>query len=114
MSLKERELAADAASQERDLQAKMQLEEIRQGGESARALAKIEQDRASEILNTKIAHLENVIARNVERSNREEERFERLAGAGDSASADAPPAQQAGAPSTRQPSPPAPTKPPEG
>jgi hypothetical protein len=79
VAIKERQLAADAASQERDLQAKLQLEEIKQQGESARTLAKIEQQRASEILQTEIGRLEGLIARNVEISNRQEDRYERLA-----------------------------------
>jgi len=79
VTMKDRELAADAASQERELQAKMQLEQIKQESESARTLAKIDQERASEILNTKITQLENLIARNVEQSNREEARFEKMA-----------------------------------
>lgn len=79
ITIKDRELAADAASQERDLQARLQLEQIKQESESARTLAKIEQDRASEILNTKITRLENLIARDVERSNQEEARFEKMA-----------------------------------
>jgi hypothetical protein len=79
VAIKERQLAADAASQERDLQAKLQLEEIKQQGESARTLAKIEQQRASEILQTEISRLEGLIARNVEISNRQEDRYERLA-----------------------------------
>ena len=104
--LKQRELAANAAAQERDLQAKLQLEEIRQGGESARTLAKIDQDRAGQILETKIAQLEQLITRNVDLSNREEDRFERLAGGGPGPQASAPPPQQAGAPPLGQPLPP--------
>jgi len=104
--LKQRELAANAAAQERDLQAKLQLEEIKQGGESARTLAKIDQDRAGQILETKIAQLEQLITRNVDLSNREEDRFERLAGGGPGPQASAPPPQQAGAPPLGQPLPP--------
>ena len=78
VAIKERELAADAAAQERDLQGKLQLEEIRQQGESSRALAKIEQQRASEILQTEIGRLEQLIARNVDVSNRQEDRYERM------------------------------------
>jgi uncharacterized coiled-coil protein SlyX len=102
--LKQRELAANAAAQERDLQAKLQLEEIKQGGESARALAKIEQDRASEILNTKIAQLEQLIARNVAQSNLEQERYDRLAGTEqESQPAAPPPPHSAEPPPSRQP-----------
>ena len=104
--LKQRELAANAAAQERDLQAKLQLEEIKQGGERARTLAKIDQDRAGQILETKIAQLEQLITRNVDLSNREEDRFERLAGGGPGPQASAPPPQQAGAPPLGQPLPP--------
>ena len=104
--LKQRELAANAAAQERDLQAKLQLEEIKQRGESARTLAKIDQDRAGQILETKIAQLEQLITRNVDLSNREEDRFERLAGGGPGPQASAPPPQQAGAPPLGQPLPP--------
>jgi hypothetical protein len=106
VAIKERELAADAASQERDLQAKLQLEEIRQQGESARALAKIEQQRASEILQTEIGRLENLIARNVEISNREEDRYERLALAGQQGPAGSPPGPPAGPPMGPPPGPP--------
>tara|TARA_B100000949_G_C14289143_1_gene456185 strand:- start:5874 stop:8279 length:2406 start_codon:yes stop_codon:yes gene_type:complete len=79
VAIKERELAADAAAQERDLQARLQLEQIKQQGESSRALAKIEQQRASEILQTEIGRLEQLISRNVEISNRQEDRYERIA-----------------------------------
>ena len=79
LEIKNREMAAKAAAQERDLQAKLQLEEIKQQGESARALAKIDHQRASEILQTEVRRLEQLIERNVAVSNREEERFERLA-----------------------------------
>jgi hypothetical protein len=78
VAIKERELAAEAASQERDLQAKLQLEEIKQQGESARLMAKTDQQRASEILQTEIRRLEQLIARNVAESNREEDRFESM------------------------------------
>ena len=104
--LKQRELAANAAAQERDLQAKMLLEAIKLGGESARTLAKNDQDRAGQILETKIAQLEQLITRNVDLSNREEDRFERLAGGGPGPQASAPPPQQAGAPPRGQPLPP--------
>ena len=78
VKVKEMELAADAASQERDTQARIQLEEIRQQGENARALAKIEQQRASEILTTEITRLEKMIDREVDFSNREQDRYERM------------------------------------
>ena len=78
VKVKEMELAADAASQERDTQARVQLEEIRQQGENARALAKIEQQRASEILTTEINRLEKMIDRDVDFSNREQDRYERM------------------------------------
>ena len=76
VKVKEMELAADAASQERDTQARLQLEQIRQQGENARALARIEQQRASEVLQTEIGRLEKMINRNVEESNREQDRYE--------------------------------------
>lgn len=110
VALKERELAADAATQERDLQAKLQLEEVRQQGESARTLAKIEQERAAQILDTKITQLESLISRNVEQSNREQDRFERLAGGGRGAQASRPPSPKLGGP----PPPSQPVSPPMG
>ena len=78
-AIKEVELAADAASQERDLQSRMKLEQIKQQGENARALARLEQTRASEVLQTEISHLDGMIERAVVESNQQEERFERRA-----------------------------------
>jgi hypothetical protein len=118
VELKQKEISAEAASQEREVQARLQLEEIRQQGENARALAKIEQARASEVLQTKITQLENMIERRVAVSNEEQARYERLAVEAKEAPSSAPPPQQAGAPPAGQPlpSPPAelPTGPPEG
>ena len=76
VQIKQSELAAKAAEQERDLQAKLQLEEIKQQGESARTLAKIEQGRASELLQAEIQRLDNMIARNLDQSNREQDIYE--------------------------------------
>ena len=78
VAIKERELAASAASQERDLQARVQLEQIKQQGENARTLARIEQGRASELLQSEIKRLDQMVARQVAASNREEERFDQL------------------------------------
>ena len=77
VKVKEMELAADAASQERDTQARIQLEQIRQQGENARALAKVEQQRASEVLQAEIGRLEQMIGRDLDESNREQDRYER-------------------------------------
>ena len=77
VQIKQAELSAKAAEQERDLQSKLQLEEIKQQGESARTLAKIEQGRASELLQTEIQRLEGMIARNLEQSNREQDIYEK-------------------------------------
>jgi hypothetical protein len=100
VALKEAELAAEAASQERDLQGKLQLERVRQESESARTLARIEQERASEILQTKIAQLQELIARDVAQSNMEEARFEQMATGrkGGAAAPPGPPPQQAAPP----------------
>ena len=76
VQIKQAELSAKAAEQERDLQSKLQLEEIKQQGESARTLAKIEQGRASELLQTEIQRLEGMITRNLEQSNREQDIYE--------------------------------------
>jgi|TARA_R110000824_G_scaffold116455_12_gene267938 hypothetical protein len=77
VQIKQSELAAKAAAQERDLQAKLQLEEIKQQGESARTLAKIDQSRASELLQTEIQRLNNMITRNLDQSNREQDIYEK-------------------------------------
>ena len=77
VQIKQAELSAKAAEQERDLQSKLQLEEIKQQGESARTLAKIEQGRASELLQSEIQRLEGMIARNLEQSNREQDIYEK-------------------------------------
>ncbi len=79
VAIKERELAASAASQERDLQARVQLEQIKQQGENARALANLDQKRASEVLQTEIGRLDQMITRQVAQSNRDEDRFDKIA-----------------------------------
>ena len=79
IQINQQKLAAEAASQERDLQSRLQLEELKQQAESARALAKIEQQRASEILSTEVNRLESVITRSLDTSNREQDRYEHLA-----------------------------------
>jgi len=79
LEIKELELAANAASQERDTQARVQIEQLRQQGENARALAKIEQNRASEVLQAEISRMDNMVARAVEHSNRQEDRYEKIA-----------------------------------
>ena len=76
---KELELAAKAAEQERDTQTRLQLEELRQQGENARALAKIEQERASELLQAQVSKLDQQIARQLEQSNLEQDRYEKMA-----------------------------------
>ena len=63
LEIKRQDIAADAASQEREFQAKIQLESIKQESENARALAKIEQTRASEVLQTEVRRLEGMIGR---------------------------------------------------
>jgi hypothetical protein len=78
VAIKERELAANAASQERDLQAKVQLEQIKQQGENARTLANIEQKRASEVLQSEIHRLDQMITRQIAQSNRDEDRFDKM------------------------------------
>ena len=79
IQINQQKLAAEAASQERDLQSRLQLEELKQQAESSRALAKIEQQRASEILSTEVNRLESVITRSLDTSNREQDRYEHLA-----------------------------------
>jgi hypothetical protein len=79
---KKLELAAKAAEQERDTQTRLQLEELRQQGDSARALAKIEQQRASELLQAQVSKLDQQISRQLEQSNFEQERYEKMALAG--------------------------------
>ena len=76
VEIKRQDIAADAASQERDLQAKIQLEGLKQEGENARALAKIEQQRASEILQTEVKRLEGMIGRITSQSEASEARYE--------------------------------------
>ena len=76
IEIKRQDIAADAASQERDLQAKLQLEGIKQESENARALAKIEQQRASEVLQTQVKRLEGMIGRIASQSEASEARYE--------------------------------------
>mgnify|MGYP005816009147 CR=1 FL=1 len=76
VEIKRQDIAADAASQERDLQAKIQLEGLKQEGENARALAKIEQQRASEILQTEVKRLEGMVGRITSQSEASEARYE--------------------------------------
>ena len=78
LEIKRQDIAADAASQERELQSKMQLEAIKQEGENARALAKIEQTRASEVLQTEVRRLEGMIGRSLSESEAAEQRYERM------------------------------------
>mgnify|MGYP003146377349 CR=1 FL=1 len=61
LEIKRQMIAADAASQERDLQAKLQMESIKQDAENARELARVDQSRASEILQTEVRRLEGMI-----------------------------------------------------
>ena len=76
VEIKRQDIAADAASHERDLQAKIQLEGLKQEGENARALAKIEQQRASEILQTEVKRLEGMVGRITSQSEASEARYE--------------------------------------
>jgi len=78
LEIKRQDIAADAASQEREFQAKIQLESIKQESENARALAKIEQTRASEVLQTEVRRLEGMIGRSLSQSEASEQRYERL------------------------------------
>ena len=113
VKVKEMELAADAASQERDTQARIQLEQIRQQGENARALARIEQQRASEVLQTEIGRLEQMIDRDMEESNQEQDRYERQAGGslGSTTPPTGPPGGPPGPPPGGPPGPPLPGAP---
>lgn len=113
VKVKEMELAADAASQERDKQTRIQLEQIRQQGENARALARIEQQRASEVLTSEIGRLEKMIDREVEESNREQDRYERQVER-DEQSQPAPGGPATGGPPPAPPGPPGPPGPPMG
>jgi hypothetical protein len=77
LEIKRREIAGDAAKQERDLQSKLQLEAIKQEGENARELARINQARASEVLQTEVKRLEGMIDRGMRESEAAEARYER-------------------------------------
>ena len=79
VEIKSRQIAADAASQERELQSKVQLEAIKQEGENARALARIEQDRASEVLQSEVHRLDGLIERIKRESESAEKRYEQIA-----------------------------------
>jgi hypothetical protein len=92
IEIKRQDIAADAAGQERDLQAKLQLEGIKQEGENARALAKIEQSRASEVLQTEVKRLEGMIGRSLAESQASEARYEKMTEAEREARRSAPPA----------------------
>jgi hypothetical protein len=79
LEIKRRDIAADAAKQERDLQSKLQLEAVKQEGENARELARINQTRASEVLQTEVKRLEGMIDRGMRESEAAEARYEREA-----------------------------------
>ena len=108
VEIKGMELAGKAAQQERENQARVQLEQIKQQGENARALANIEQQRASEVLQAEIARLDQMITRQVAESNRKEDQYERAASSGREPGG--PPPRSAGAPP--RPGPPGPSGPP--
>tara|TARA_R100001086_G_scaffold245416_2_gene176302 strand:- start:2312 stop:4696 length:2385 start_codon:yes stop_codon:yes gene_type:complete len=91
IQIKSRQIAADAASQERELQSKVQLEAIKQEGENARALAKIEQSRASEVLQAEVRRLDGLIERIRSESEDAEKRYERMATADSKPTTPAPP-----------------------
>jgi hypothetical protein len=95
IEIKRQDIAADAAGQERDLQAKLQLEGIKQEGENARTLAKIEQQRASEVLQTEVKRLEGMIGRSLAESQASEARYEKMTEAEREARRSAPPATAA-------------------